>query len=69
MAGKARLMADVIEKSFDSDDEQDKRSNLKSQMISFKQMLIHDITNRSFADIYSQTIAYGMFAARYHDPS
>jgi len=69
MAGKARLMADVIEKSLDSDDEQDKRSNLKSQMISFKQMLIHDITNRSFADIYSQTIAYGMFAARYHDPS
>ncbi|GAB1442442.1 hypothetical protein MASR2M39_12770 [Ignavibacteriales bacterium] len=23
---------------------------------------------RNFADIYSQTIAYGMFAARYHDP-
>lgn len=69
MAGKARLMADVIEKSLDSDDEQEKRSNLKSQMISFKQMLIHDITNRSFADIYSQTIAYGMFAARYHDPT
>jgi len=69
MAGKARLMADVIEKSLDSDDENEKRSNLKSQMISFKQMLIHDITNRSFADIYSQTIAYGMFAARYHDPS
>src|SRR5690606_29019200 len=35
MAGKARLMADVIEKSLNSDDEQDKRSNLKSQMISF----------------------------------
>ena len=69
MAGKARLMADVIEKSLDSDDEQEKRSNLKSQMISFQQMLIHDITNRSFADIYSQTIAYGMFAARYHDPT
>ena len=69
MAGKARLMADVIEKSLNNDDEQEKRSNLKSQMISFQQMLIHDITNRSFADIYSQTIAYGMFAARYHDPT
>lgn len=32
-------------------------------------MLIHDIDNKSFADIYSQTIAYGMFAARYHDPT
>lgn len=69
MAGKARLMADVIEKSLDRDDKNERRSYLKLQMISFKQMLIHDITNRSFADIYSQTIAYGMFAARYHDPT
>ncbi|MBZ9632543.1 N-6 DNA methylase [Salegentibacter sp. LM13S] len=69
MAGKARLMADVIEKSLNSDDNSNTRSNLKSQMISFKQMLIHDITNKSFSDIYAQTIAYGMFAARYHDPT
>jgi hypothetical protein len=69
MAGKARLMADVIEKSLNSDDDSNTRSNLKSQMISFKQMLIHDITNKSFADIYAQTIAYGMFAARFHDPT
>jgi len=69
MAGKAKLMADVIEKSLNSDDKLETRSNLKSQMISFQQMLIHDITNNSFADIYAQTIAYGMFAARYHDPS
>ncbi|MDP3313582.1 type ISP restriction/modification enzyme [Lutibacter sp.] len=69
MAGKAKLMADVIEKSLNNDDQTNKRSNLKSQMLSFKQMLIHDIDNKSFADIYSQTIAYGMFAARYHDPT
>ncbi len=69
MAGKAKLMADVIEKSLDSDDQLEKKTPLKSQMLSFKQMLIHDISNASFADIYSQTIAYGMFAARYHDPS
>lgn len=69
MAGKARLMANVIEQSLDYDDAQEKNSSLKGQMLSFKQMLIHDITNRSFADIYAQTIAYGMFAARYHDPS
>lgn len=69
MAGKAKLMADVIEKSLNSDDVHGNNSNLKSQMASFKQMLIHDITNKSFADIYAQTIAYGMFAARYHDPT
>ena len=69
MAGKAKLMADVIEKSLNADDEKEIRSSIKSQMLSFQQMLIHDIDNKSFADIYSQTIAYGMFAARYHDPT
>ncbi len=69
MAGKAKLMADVIEKSLNNDDENGIRSSIKSQMLSFQQMLIHDIDNKSFADIYSQTIAYGMFAARYHDPT
>lgn len=69
MAGKAKLMADVIEKSLNHDDETETRSAIKSQMLSFKQMLIHDINNSAFADIYAQTIAYGMFAARYHDPT
>jgi hypothetical protein len=62
-------MADVIEKSLINDDEHNNRSQLKSQMLSFQQMLIHDIDNKAFADIYAQTIAYGMFAARYHDPT
>ena len=69
MAGKAKLMADVIERSLNADDETDTRTALKSQMLSFQQMLIHDINNSAFADIYAQTIAYGMFAARYHDPT
>jgi predicted helicase len=69
MAGKAKLMADIIEKSLNFDDENDSRSSLKNQMLSFKQMLIHDIDNKAFSDIYAQTIAYGMFAARYHDPT
>ncbi|RYG39789.1 MAG: DNA methyltransferase, partial [Chitinophagaceae bacterium] len=69
MAGRAKYMADVIEKSLNSDDEREVQSNLKSQMLSFQNMLIHDIDNKAFADIYAQTIAYGMFAARYHDPT
>jgi len=69
LAGKARLMADVIEKSLNDDDEHHKSSELKNQMETFKRMLIHDINNKSFADIYAQTIAYGMFAARYNDPT
>jgi predicted helicase len=69
MAGKAKLMADVIEKSLNYDDLAENRSPLKNQMLSFQSMLIHDIDNKSFSDIYAQTIAYGMFAARYHDPT
>jgi predicted helicase len=69
MAGKAKLMADVIEKSLNIDDQNESRTQLKNQMLSFQQMLIHDIDNKSFSDIYAQTIAYGMFAARYHDPT
>ncbi len=69
MAGKARLMADVIERALNEDDENGNLTNLKRQMLSFQKMLISDINNKSFSDLYSQTIAYGMFAARYHDPT
>ena len=41
--------------------------SLESQYAAFRQMLIHDLTHEQFADIYAQTIAYGLFAARLHD--
>ena len=69
MAGKARLLSDVIEKALTSDEDNQEDSTLKDQMNAFKKILIHDITPKGFADVYSQTIAYGMFAARLHDPS
>jgi predicted helicase len=69
MAGKARLLSDVIEKALTSDVTHNEDSTLKDQMIAFKQILIHDITPKGFADVYAQTIAYGMFAARLHDPT
>lgn len=67
MAGKARLLSDVIEKALESDEENEYNSTLKDQMTAFKEILIHDITPKGFADVYAQTIAYGMFAARLHD--
>ena len=67
MAAKAKLMAQVIKYSLDEDDKNQINSDLKGQMAAFKSILIHDITNASFADIYAQTIVYGLFAARYHD--
>ena len=69
MAGKARLLSDVIEKSLISDEDNLEDTTLKEQMNAFKDILIHDITPKGFADVYAQTIAYGLFAARLHDPT
>lgn len=69
MAGKARLLSDVIEKALVSDEETNANSTLKDQMNAFRQILIHDITPKAFADVYAQTISYSMFAARLHDPT
>ena len=69
MAGKARLLSNVIELALTSDETHNEDSTLKDQMTAFKDILIHDITSEGFADIYAQTITYGMFAARLHDPS
>ena len=69
MAGKARLLSEVIEKALTSDETNQEDSTLKDQMNAFKEILIHDITPKGFADVYAQTIAYGMFAARLHDPT
>lgn len=65
MAGKARLLADVIGRALTKD--VDEQGEIYGQMCAFKEVLMHDITPESFADLYAQTIAYGMFAARLHD--
>lgn len=70
MAAKARLLRDIIETAVHNDQQQDKtpyESDLLGYMQSFQDVLLHDITPKTFADIYAQTIAYGMFAARLHD--
>jgi predicted helicase len=67
MAGKARMMQAVIDKALSGDVKNYQNSSLKDQMTAFKRILIHDITPSEFADIYAQTVAYGMFAARLHD--
>lgn len=69
MAGKARLLCDIINNALDEDEKAGVHTDLMEQFNSFKKILIHDITNKSFADVYAQTIVYGMFAARLHDPT
>ena len=67
MAGMASLTKDVLTKAL----KKDRKSNtgLMQQYKSLKDMLMHDLSVEDFADIYAETIAYGMFAARLHDPT
>ncbi len=67
MASKARLLAETIKKSFSEENNTYDNRQLQGQYEAFKKVLIHDLTTDAFSDIYAQTIAYGMFAARLHD--
>ena len=67
MAGKAKLIRDALGKALVKDEKNE--SELAAQYLGFKDTLIHDITKEGFADVYAETIVYGMFAARYHDPT
>ena len=67
MAGKARLLANVIEQALANDE--GRSSELAAQLKVFQEFLIHDLNEKTFADIYAQTIAYGLFSARLNDPT
>lgn len=67
MAGKARLLANIIETAMNDETHSYENDNLQGQYKAFKDILIHELKKEDFADIYAQTIAYGMFAARLHD--
>ncbi len=63
MAQKAVLIRDVIIKSLEDSPD----NSLSKQRDAFKQILLHDLTDHTFADMYAQTIAYGLFVARLND--
>jgi len=71
MAAKARMLAETIKTAFEKAGEDDEsfyaNRQLQSQLDAFRSVLIHDLTPEDFANIYAQTVAYGMFAARLHD--
>jgi predicted helicase len=67
MAGKARLLENIIEQAMNDDTDSYANDNLRGQYNAFKDVLIQELKPSDFADIYAQTIAYGMFAARMHD--
>lgn len=71
MAGKAAIIKDIMGRALVADmkvrEATGAATDLIGQYEAFKTSLIHDITVEEFADIYAETIAYGLFAARLHD--
>lgn len=66
MAAKAHLLAEAVKKTIALDGE-DGDSEVSGQLRAFREVLIHDLKAEEFADIYAQTIVYGMFTARLND--
>ena len=66
MAHKAALMRDVFFKAV-TDEDDDAETTLQEQLDAFKAVLVHDMDAAQFADVYAQTIAYGLFTARLHE--
>ena len=60
MASITKLIRQTIEKAL-TDEENSKQNNLHEQFESFQKTLLPNLKQDEFADLYSQTIAYGLF--------
>ncbi|MCT7992036.1 type ISP restriction/modification enzyme [Laspinema olomoucense] len=63
MAALAQMIRNAIQQALK---DSKKGNNLTAQLDSFRQVLLRDLTQEQFADMYAQTICYGMFAAACH---
>lgn len=61
LADSAQLIAHFIGKDLKSDSP---TANLQSQMTAFQKTLLPDLDEAKFSDMFSQTLVYGLFAAR-----
>ena len=66
MAALARMTRDLIEETFKRESEE---GALHAQLKAFRETLIPFLTPAQFADMYAQTITYGLFAARVRVPT
>jgi hypothetical protein len=65
MGGKARRIRDTVIHLFEVKSEDD--ADLRRLYETIKTLLVHDLTVHTFADMYAQTLVYGLFVARFND--
>jgi hypothetical protein len=63
LAKRTRFLRDVVADQF-ADEQAKARPMLLGFYEAFRQYLIADLSHEDFADLYAQTITYGLFAAR-----
>lgn len=61
MARQAHMIRNLIIAAFEKEPE---GGSLHTQLVAFRDNLIPDLSVEQFADMYAQTLAYGLFAAR-----
>lgn len=64
LADRTRYLQQQVLAQLVDDEDHKLNSELVNLLAEFKQMLMSDLTSDTFADLYAQTITYGMFAAR-----
>ncbi len=67
MGGKARRIRDNVKQFLERESSDNKELFRVYETV--KKLLVHDLTLESFADMYAQTLVYGLFVARYYDDS
>ncbi|MBC8485396.1 MAG: N-6 DNA methylase, partial [Bacteroidetes bacterium] len=65
MGGKAQRIRDNVKQFLSVESE--KNASIAKVYEAIKKQLVHDLTSDSFADMYAQTLVYGLFVARYND--
>jgi len=65
MGGKAQRIRDNLLQFLSVDS--DKNSEINKIYNTLKKLLVHDLKTETFADMYAQTLVYGLFVARYFD--
>ncbi|MFH0837992.1 MAG: N-6 DNA methylase, partial [Patescibacteria group bacterium] len=65
MGGKSQRIRDNVRHFLATESE--KNAEILRVYEAIKQLLVHDLTLDSFADMYAQTLVYGLFVARYYD--
>ncbi len=67
MGGKAMRIRDNVREMLVSDT--DRYADLTKMLDVVRENLVSSLDNETFADMYAQTLVYGLFAARYNDKS